>query len=225
VATQVTTLAIKRQAQRELATYALAATLVILAAVSTIVLWQYLMPQPVRVTVGRSDVFVARDEPYHLTSANPRADLFVAQVNGEWFALDARTPHTARCKVIWVAARQRLEDPCSGSKFAVNGSYLEGLAWSHLARYPVQVEQDTLSVDISRPLEETESAFTGRCVQAQRQRSSDLEVDSLSEWQPCQHGVCLGLHEYVANFAMTEFCHDLWRNHQRQRPYARLFGS
>jgi hypothetical protein len=224
VATQVTTLEIKRQVQRELATYILVFTLVVLAAVSAIALWQYLTPRPVRVTVGRSDVFVARNEPYHLVSANPRADLFVTQVHGEWFALDARTPHTTRCKVRWIAANQRFEDPCSGSKFAVNGGYLEGPAWSHLARYPVHIEQDTLSVDLTRLLEEPELVFLDRCVQAQRQRNDNLEVDSLSEWQPCQHGVCMGLHEYVPDFAMTEFCHDLRRNNQRQRPHTRLLS-
>jgi hypothetical protein len=126
--------------------------------------------------------------------------------------------------VRWISASQRFEDPCSGSKFAINGGYLEGPAWSHLIRYPVQIEGDTLSIDLSRQLEETKIEFSERCFQAQRQRSARWSVDPQTESQPCRHGVCFDLREYVPNFAVTDFCQDLWQNHQRQWPYFRMFN-
>lgn len=44
----------------------------------------------------------------------------------------------------------RFEDPCSGSKFALDGVYVHGPALRNLDQYPVRVWNEQIQVELSR---------------------------------------------------------------------------
>jgi cytochrome b6-f complex iron-sulfur subunit len=72
---------------------------------------------------------------------------------GQWLAFDPRTPHHRQCRYSWIPANQRFEDPCYGSKFARDGTFIEGPAFRHLDQYTVRLEQDQIAVYISQPIQ------------------------------------------------------------------------
>jgi hypothetical protein len=107
-----------------------------------------------RVSVGQ-----ARDFPpgsvtaMHLpapTRSDPALPIFLVNDPAAGFlALHQRDPGSS-CKVEWNEAAQRFEDPCSGSKYARSGDYLEGPAPRSLDRFPVVVtENGEVLVDVS----------------------------------------------------------------------------
>ena len=66
-----------------------------------------------------------------------------------FLALHQRDPGSS-CQVEWNEATQRFEDPCSGSKYARSGDYLEGPALRGLDRFAVVVtDAGEVLVDVS----------------------------------------------------------------------------
>jgi len=156
---------------RELLIYLLMVALLILVGFATHILFRYAIPQPNLASLGNLTDFPVSAEPYRVV--NEKIDVYLINTGEEWLAFDPRTPATEQCRVLWVPATRRFEDPCSGSKFARNGGYLEGPAWGHLARYTVQVtENGKLSIDLTAPLIDSQAEFVQRCLVAQH---SDAE--------------------------------------------------
>jgi len=64
-------------------------------------------------------------------------------------ALYGRDPGS-NCQLLWVQENERIEDPCSGSKYTRTGEYISGPAPRSLDRYPVTVgESGDVAVDLS----------------------------------------------------------------------------
>jgi hypothetical protein len=153
----------------ELASYGLLTMLVGFVLLLLGIGGRYAMPSPQLVIVGRQQDLARQLQPIAVSSPGPVADFFLVREDGEWQALDAQTPYPTRCKVLWVADNRRFEDPCSGSKFARNGGYLEGPANGHMRQYPVHVQaDDRVVVDLSQPLVETQASFVQRCLVARQ---------------------------------------------------------
>jgi cytochrome b6-f complex iron-sulfur subunit len=150
---------------REILSYLLMIVLLLLVGFATRMLFQYIIPEPTLVVLGSLIDFPVSAEPYHVV--NEKADVYLFNTGEEWLALDLRTPHTEQCRVRWVSPNLRFEDPCSGSKFARNGGYLEGPAWGHLDRYAVQVTKNgNLSINLTAPLVDSQVEFVQRCLDA-----------------------------------------------------------
>jgi nitrite reductase/ring-hydroxylating ferredoxin subunit len=66
-----------------------------------------------------------------------------------FLALHGRDPGS-NCQMRWVPEVERIEDPCSGSKYTRTGEYLYGPSPRSLDRYPVTVsENGDIAVDLS----------------------------------------------------------------------------
>lgn len=129
--------------------------------------FRYSTPQSKLVLLGNLADFPPNTEPYRVV--NEAANVYVVNLGEQLLALDPYTPQSQRCRVLWVAPNHRFEDPCSGAKFALNGGYLEGPAWGHLARYAIQNFGDgKLSVDLTTAIVETKTEFIQRCLIAQQ---------------------------------------------------------
>lgn len=63
-----------------------------------------------------------------------------------WKAWLAVSPHRG-CFVNWIADRARFEEPCYGSQWKPDGSYLEGPSPRGLDSFPVRVENGDLLID------------------------------------------------------------------------------
>lgn len=59
----------------------------------------------------------------------------------------------------------RFEDPCSGSKFAPDGTWLQGPATRDLDRLPVKIEAEQVWVDPSTVIEGTTYAQFMTCLE------------------------------------------------------------
>jgi hypothetical protein len=74
--------------------------------------------------------------------------LIVNDPSAGFLALHGRDPGS-NCLLTWVAAAQRIEDPCSGSTYTATGVSLERSAEHRLNRFPVVVsENGEITVDI-----------------------------------------------------------------------------
>ena len=108
-----------------------------------------------RVNMGRAqefppgsviDMFVPSPHP-----SEPDLPIFLVNDPAAGFlALYARDP-SSNCQAKWEPAVKRIEDPCSGSKYARTGDYIEGPSPRGLDRYSVVVtESGEIKVDVSR---------------------------------------------------------------------------
>jgi len=87
-------------------------------------LW-YLDPQHQYQRVGKLSDFAPSPGPYPITLGAAR--VYVVNTGTELFAINSRyrTMNPAwRCQVVWVPTNTRYEDPCSGAKFDLDGSWL-----------------------------------------------------------------------------------------------------
>jgi hypothetical protein len=94
---------------------------------------------------------VERDGPIAIPDASPdrRRDIYLQHLGGSddegWVAFAAQAPGADRsCFLSWDPDDEELVDPCDGRRYPADG---EGLT-----RYPTQVEDGLLTVDLRRPL-------------------------------------------------------------------------
>lgn len=100
--------------------------------------------------VERLAAAVERDGPIAIPDASPdrRRDIYLQHLGRSddegWVAFAAQAPGAGRdCLLRWRPDDRELADPCSGRRYPADG---EGLT-----RYPTQVEDGVLSVDLRRP--------------------------------------------------------------------------
>ncbi len=69
---------------------------------------------------------------------NPQGRFWLVNTNSGVLALYKVCTHLG-CLYKWTPSTERFECPCHGSKFAVNGEWIEGPAPRHLDRFVIQV--------------------------------------------------------------------------------------
>jgi Rieske Fe-S protein len=77
---------------------------------------------------------------------------FIERVEGGFLAFSSVCPHL-RCIVNWNGTLKKFECPCHGAKFNPNGEVLEGPPPRPLDLYKLQIVDEKIVVDMSRPLE------------------------------------------------------------------------
>jgi hypothetical protein len=81
--------------------------------------------------------------------------LFIIRTGNGWLALDRRTPipwadFEEGCTFAWEDANGRFVDPCSGSKFTLDGRLLESPAPQDLNQYPITERSGELFIDLTK---------------------------------------------------------------------------
>lgn len=138
--------------RRELAYHTLIGAMVLLIALATAATLWYLTPRPRLVMIGNVKNFPPADDPYYIAQGDA-VYLFIVNTGQEFIAFDARSTTTEeRCRVKWVPINERFEDPCCGSKFTLDGTYIEGPAVRNLDRYPVTIRGEQVWVNLSQPM-------------------------------------------------------------------------
>ena len=136
--------------RRELAYYFLFATAVACGLLGALAVGWALLPRPEYILAGAVADFPAQPAgPYVIDT--DRARLFVVNSGQELIVLDGRSTTTnTRCTLKWVPVNQRFEDPCCGSKFTLDGTYITGRAVRNMDRYAVKIENGQVWVELSR---------------------------------------------------------------------------
>jgi cytochrome b6-f complex iron-sulfur subunit len=80
-------------------------------------------------------------------------EIWLVHTESGWFAFDRHTPYafsTRRCVYAWTEANGRFEDPCSGSKFTLDGRLIQPPAQRNLDSYPIAIKNGEIWVDLSQ---------------------------------------------------------------------------
>ena len=92
-----------------------------------------------------------------LLAAEPQRATFEAQIvfvvaNADGpLVLNARDPLRG-CVVAWVSAEQQFIDPCYGSHYRIDGTYLSGPSPRGLDQFAARNNNGTIEIDLNRPL-------------------------------------------------------------------------
>jgi nitrite reductase/ring-hydroxylating ferredoxin subunit len=126
-----------------LAVFWLATLLVSLIAFAAVVAI-YASPRPQIFTLGKVQDF-QHGKP-KLVSIGSR-QFWVVSMPDRLYVFDSVTPHFTAWRYLWVPSTSRFEDPLTGSKFTIDGRYIEGPAVSGLTGYqPVILPDGTIQV-------------------------------------------------------------------------------
>jgi len=98
----------------------------------------YSYPRAPGITVGKLSDFPTGAEPKLVTANGMR--FVVVNLNGELIVYDAHDTHTFHCIIKWIPSEHHFEDPCSGSRFAINGTFISGPAPRDLDRYATTID-------------------------------------------------------------------------------------
>ncbi len=136
--------------RRELLTAAFLATAVLLIITLIAALVWLLLPYQQLATVGNVADFPPSDQPY--PSNYTDIPVFIVNTGNGIFAFSKRTPRPEPwdCIYAWVPANGEFTDPCSGSKFALDGTLLEGPAERGLDRYEVRVQNGRIQINFDK---------------------------------------------------------------------------
>lgn len=138
--------------RREFSYYLLLATMVVfLVGLGTAATW-YATPRIQTEWVHR--LAVADYPPSEIPYSMQREGHYFWLVNrdGAFLALNPVSPDGWGCFHAWNMPNMRFENPCSGSKYGLDGSWVEGDVPLGLGRYLVEVEGDRVVVRIPRPV-------------------------------------------------------------------------
>jgi cytochrome b6-f complex iron-sulfur subunit len=127
-------------------------SLLLLGFVLGWVILRFALPEPRFVLVGTLADFPADNEPYHLHSERR---FFIVNTGNGLIVLSNKSPHEVfwHCPIHWNRADGTFMEPCGGSQFSLDGSYLSGPAPRAMSRHPIRIEGDKIWVDTTRLIE------------------------------------------------------------------------
>jgi hypothetical protein len=106
----------------------------------------YLWPRPQWLNLGPLSDFPPQAEPY-LIEAGPI--FYLVHTPDQLAVFKPETPHPANQRYLWQADHQRFEDPLSGSRFKLDGTYFCGPAERDLDQYSYKISDSDLWVSLS----------------------------------------------------------------------------
>lgn len=133
--------------RRELIAYSFLAAIGLLTILLLAMSGWYALPRPHYLLAGELSNFPPGSTPYPIFQEE--LSLYLVNTGSELVAFDRHTPHHTRVLFEWVPLTQRFEDPLTGSRFALDGTWLLGPATRNLDRYPVKVEDGKIWVKTS----------------------------------------------------------------------------
>jgi hypothetical protein len=106
----------------------------------------YLRPQPQWLNLGPLTDFPPQDEPYLIDA---ESIFYLVHTPDQLAVLKPETPHPSNQRYLWQADHQRFEDPLTGSRFKLDGTYFCGPAERNLDQYAYKITDGELSVSLS----------------------------------------------------------------------------
>jgi hypothetical protein len=147
--TQLTSQPTKINRRELLMTSFLAAVVLLAITLMAALLW-LLLPYQQLTTVGDAADFPPSDQPYRTNYTD--SPVFIVNTGEGILAFSKRTPRPEPwdCWYAWNQANNQFIDPCSGSKFALDGTLLEGPAERGLDQYEVTVRNGRIQINFDK---------------------------------------------------------------------------
>lgn len=133
---------------QEVAVYAFAAALLLLLLTTIGLAFQYILPASNIVRLGNLADFPPSAMPYRI--ATQQAIVYVVNVGEELQILVAQDPHRWGCRILWDKSNHRFDDPCLGSKYALDGIYVQGPAPRGMDHYASRIIDGNVWVDVTK---------------------------------------------------------------------------
>ena len=114
-----------------------------LLGVSTLFAW----PKTDYLTIGPVTDYPPRDTPYLIHINQATSPFWLVNLGSEIRIFVPNSPDALHCRYAWVEVTIRFEDPCSGSTFALDGTYRGGPAYRGLDQYPFSIQQGQIQID------------------------------------------------------------------------------
>jgi len=100
------------------------AALLLLLVTAIGLAFQYTLPVPKLVRLGSLADFPPSPTPYRVAKQHPI--VYVVNTGKALQILDVQDPHRWGCRILWDESNHRFDDPCLGSKYALDGIYVYG---------------------------------------------------------------------------------------------------
>jgi nitrite reductase/ring-hydroxylating ferredoxin subunit len=141
--------------RRKLLTYLFLIAVVLCVVAGLIVFIRYAVQQVglEYVWIGTLEAYPPAEEPYVVYRNEAGLGLFLVNTGSELIAFKPYTPHDTRCILPWSSLTGRFEDPCTASKFRLDGTCIEGPATRNMDRYPVKIVGGQILINISRVIQ------------------------------------------------------------------------
>ena len=134
---------------RELIAYLYLLSLLVFGGGMMVMLGVFSLPRQEVVYLGELTDFPASETPYLVENVNG----WLAHSDDRLQVFTWLTTDRMACYYTWSDVTRRFEDPCSGSKYTLDGRYIEGPALRDLDRYILSLRGDQLWVNKSRVVE------------------------------------------------------------------------
>lgn len=142
--------ALHRSRRQEVAIYAFTAALLLLLVTTIGLAFQYILPASNWVQLGRLADFPPNATPYRI--AKQQVIVYVVNTGKELQILAAQDPHRWGCRLLWDKSNHRFDDPCLGSKYALDGIYVYGPSPRSMDRYAYRIIDGNVWVDVINKL-------------------------------------------------------------------------
>ena len=120
------------------------------------VAFAFLRPRKSKAQKGNPDSIITAGavesfKPNSVT-AFVRGKYYLARLEDGGFLALSRTCTHLGCTVPWVSEEMRFACPCHGSRFDITGNVMDAPAPRPLDIYPISIENETIKVDIRKPI-------------------------------------------------------------------------
>ena len=135
--------------KRILLSFFMISGIVIFGLASIAVLYGYALPPPNWVNLGPVANYPPRDAPYFVRGEKP---VFVVNMGEKILVLVAVPPHPKSCLARWMVEDSKFLEPCLGSQFRLDGTYILGPSPRSMDQYEFKIENGVLLVNVDRKI-------------------------------------------------------------------------
>jgi nitrite reductase/ring-hydroxylating ferredoxin subunit len=139
-------------------------SLAFLLVIMTLAAIRFAMPPKDEVLLGNLEEYPPANQPY-LVQLKNRAT-FLVNTGDELIVFYEKTPNSTRCRYRWIDSSTfswisdnvqqggLFIDPCLGTKFSLDGSYLDGPLAGDLERYQTRITDGQIWVDVNSTIQD-----------------------------------------------------------------------
>lgn len=124
-------------------------SIMVFGLVSLAVLYQFALPRPNLVSLGPVKNFPPSDTPYFVRGEKP---VFIVNTDGKFIVLVAVPPHPKACQARWLAEDAKFMEPCLGSQFKLDGTYILGPSPRNMDQYAYTIENGILLLNLDQKI-------------------------------------------------------------------------
>ena len=129
--------------------FALLGGILLFGLVGAMVLYGYVLAPPNLINLGAVTNYPPGETPYFVPGKNP---VFVVNTGENLLVLVAVPPHPKACLAKWLSEDAKFMDPCLGSQFWLDGTYILGPSPRNMDHYKFRIENGELWMDADRKI-------------------------------------------------------------------------